>query len=311
MNTKKIISNILLLITAIIWGSAFVALQVGMDYIGPLTFSASRFWLATLVLIPVVYIIEKTNNNTQKKTDNAEVTPTAEEIKKARRIFVVASFLCGGSLFFASILQQFGLIYTTVGKAGFITALYIVLVPIFSLFLKQRPELKSWIGVAFGSIGLYLLCITESFTIALGDFVVLMGAFFWASHVLIIDYFLPYVNALKLSLAQFTVCASFSTIGMLIFEKPSLEAIYSCAVPILYAGILSGGVGFTFQILAQKHTTPTVASLVLSLESVFAAIFGFLILGEIMTHRELLGCVLMFIAIILSQLPNKIFKKFT
>jgi uncharacterized membrane protein len=182
---------------------------------------------------------------------------------------------------------------------------HIILVPIFGLFLKQKIGIKCWIGVALGTVGIYFLSLTEALTIQPGDLIVLIGAAFWAIHVLVIDHFNPYVNAAKLSMMQFAVCASYGTIAMLIFERPSLESILSAAIPILYAGVLSAGIGFTFQILGQKNTSPTVASLLLSMEAVFAVIFGIIILSETMSSRELLGCILMFIAIIISQLPSK------
>lgn len=303
MNKKQIIGNTFLLMTAIIWGLAFVAQRVGMDYVGPLTFTGSRFWLATLVLIPVVYF----NDRSEKKalTDSGKKEITKEEAAAERKKLLTAGIICGTILFIASILQQFGLVFTSAGKTGFITALYIIIVPVFGLFLKRRLGIKGWIGVVFGVIGLYMLTITESFTIAKGDFVVLIGAFFWAGHVLAIDFFVSRVNSVKLALTQFAVVSILGTITMFIFENPDWSSLVSCAVPILYSGILSGGVAFTFQILGQRNTSPTVAALILSMEAVFGAIFGFLILEEIMTSRELLGCVLMFAAIVISQLPNK------
>ncbi len=305
MNKQKLTGNLFLLVTSLIWGTAFVAQRVGMDYVGPLTFTAIRFWLGAAVLLPVLYFMNKKEAEDFKDGENTVSPPTSEEIAKSRRSLMVAGGICGTVLFCGSILQQYGLIFTTAGKAGFITALYIVLVPVFGLFLKQRPGLLCWIGVAFGTVGLYFLTITESFSIAWGDFIVLIGAFFWTIHVLAIDHFNPYVNGIKLSLTQFAVCACWGTLGMLIFERPALSDILSGAVPILYAGILSSGVGFTLQVLGQRHTSPTVASLILSLEAGFAAIFGFLLLTETMSAREFFGCVLMFIAVIISQLPDK------
>lgn len=305
MNKKTLIGNTFLLLTAIIWGSAFVAQRVGMDYVGPLTFGAIRFWLAVLTLIPIVYFTNLGEKKAMIKTGKNLELVDIEESAKAKRTLKIAGISCGSVLFFASTLQQYGLVFTTAGKTGFITALYIVLVPVFGLFLKQKVGAKCWIGVAFGTVGIYLLTITESFTISPGDLVVLIGAVFWATHVLVIDHFNPYVSSAKLALSQFTVCAIYSTIAMLIFERPTLDSIYAAAIPILYAGVMSAGFGFTFQILGQKNTSPTVASLLLSMEAVFAVIFGFIILKEFMSSREVLGCVMMFIAIIISQLPSK------
>ncbi len=305
MDNKKLTGNLFLLMTALIWGLAFVAQRVGMDYVGRFTFTAIRFWLGVAVLLPVLYFMNKKEARELKDSEETAPPLTPEEKAKNRKSLMVAGGTCGTVLFAASILQQYGLVFTTAGKTGFITALYIVLVPVAGLFLKQRPGIQCWIGVAVGTAGLYFLTITESFTIAWGDFVVLIGAFFWAAHVLSIDHFNPYVNSIKLALTQFVVCASWSTIGMFLFENPTFDALLSGAVPILYAGILSCGGGFTFQILGQKHTSPTVASLILSMEAVFGAVFGFLILTEIMTGRELAGSVLMFAAVIVSQLPER------
>jgi drug/metabolite transporter (DMT)-like permease len=307
MNKKKLIGNFFLLMTALIWGLAFVAQRVGMDYVGPLTFTAVRFWLGAAVLIPILFFMNRTNIKQDDSSidDEGTTSSLSDETPKKRKSLLVAGGVCGTVLFAASIFQQFGLVFTTAGKAGFITALYIVLVPIFGLLLKQRPGILCWIGVICGTVGLYFLTITESLTIAPGDFIVLIGAFFWATHVLFIDHFNPYVDGVKLAATQFAVAAAWSTLGMLIFERPSFESILSAAIPILYAGVFSCGGGFTFQILGQRHTSPTVASLILSLEAVFSAIFGFLLLREIMSGRELIGCALMFVGVIVSQLPDK------
>lgn len=301
MKNKKMLANILLLITAFIWGSAFVAQRVGMNFVQPFTFNFSRFTLSTLVLIPVVSFMERLQKN--KNTDS-------EDLKLYdKKTFLKASIVCGSFLFAGSSLQQFGLVFTTAGKSAFITTLYILLVPIFGLFFKHRVSLAGWIAVVFGTVGLYFLCITESFTIAKGDFIVLIGAFFWTSHVLSIDYFLPKVNPVRLAMAQFAVCALFSFVAALIFESPDVGSIMAAGVPILYAGIMSGGIGYTFQILGQQYTTPTIASLLMSMESVFALVAGYFLLNELMSGREFLGCVLMFIAIIISQIPEDFLSK--
>jgi len=275
-----------------------------MDYIGPLTFTGARFLVAALVLIPVVYFLEKPQKVEEPATEKTELTQ--EEQKNKKRTLITAGIACGSVLFLGSSFQQFGLVTTSAGKTAFITALYIVLVPIFSVFMKRRPGLKCWIGVALGTVGLYFLCITGSLDIAPGDLFVLIGAGFWAAHILVIDYFLPKLSTpVRLSMYQFFVVAIIALTCAAIFEEISLSTIIDCAYPILYAGVLSGGVGFTFQILGQRYTNPTVASLILSLESVFGAIFGFLLLREMMSGREILGCILMFCAIIISQLPDR------
>ncbi len=305
MDRKQLAGNLMLLSVATIWGMAFVAQKAGMDYVGPLTFSFSRFALAILVLIPVVRIMDKSSRKKALESGTYQ-EPGVVEKKLQKKQLLKASFVCGCVLFCANILQQIGLVSTDAGKTGFITALYIVLVPVSSVALKHMPGIKCWIGVVLGTVGLYFLCITRSLTIAPGDLVILIGAAFWAAHILIIDHFLPKVqDPVKMSQYQFVVVTVLSFIGAVIFEDISISAIIDCAIPILYAGVLSGGVGYTMQILGQKNTNPTVASLILSLESVFGALFGFLILHEKMSPREILGCVLMFAAIIISQLPDK------
>lgn len=300
MDTKKLLGNSLLLLTAVIWGSAFVAQRVGMEYVGPLTFVAVRFWMAAAFLIPVMLIVNKVD----QRNINQPSKPTLS--KGLDRSLLIAGLVCGLILFAGTTFQQFGLVFTTAGKAGFITALYIVLVPVFGLVVKQHPGFKSWIGVLIATFGLYFLTMTESLSIAVGDFIVLIGAGFWALHVLFIDHYSPKLDAIKLSIIQFVVCAALGTIAMFVFENPTWSAIGTGLIPILYAGVLSGGIGFTLQIMGQRYTTPTVASLLLSMEAVFGALFGYFILDEIMTGRELLGCILMLAAIILSQLPNKV-----
>lgn len=297
LKKKQMLGNFFLLMTALIWGMAFVAQRVGMDYVGPLTFGAARFWLAAAVLFPASRLLSRSDG---KKP----ALPEAEQLRQ-KKLLQKAGLLCGTLLFFASAIQQVGLIYTTAGKASFITALYIVLVPVIGIFLRQRTGLQAWIGVALATFGLYLLTVTESFTIAGGDLIVLVSALFWGLHVLAIGHFSPSLNAVKLAMTQFVVCAALSTVGALIVEEPTWPAIVSGAIPILYAGILSGGVAYTFQILGQRHTSPTIASLLLSMEAVFGALFGYLLLEEIMSGRELLGCALMFVAIVISQLPSR------
>ncbi|HWQ78258.1 MAG TPA: DMT family transporter [Anaerovoracaceae bacterium] len=307
MNRKQLKGNLLLLTTSAIWGITFVAQRVGMDYVGPLTFNGVRFLIAALVLLPVVHFLERPSGGTEMAKPAAGQTElTAENLKRQRRTLITAGLACGSVLFTGSTLQQVGLVSTSAGKTAFITALYIVLVPILSVFMKHRPGLKCWIGVALGTVGLYFLCITSSFDIAPGDLIILIGAGFWAAHILVIDYFLPKLSTpIRLSMYQFIFVSVISLIGAVLLEEISLSAIISCAVPILFAGVLSGGIGFTFQILGQRYTNPTVASLILSLESVFGAVFGFLLLREIMSGREIAGCILMFCAIIISQLPDR------
>lgn len=305
MSTKRLISNILLLLAAGVWGFAFAFQRTGAEMVGPITFVASRYILTAICLVILVVIMDFIRKKKQVRTESYAGLSAEEEKRKGRVMLVRGGCICGALLFGGSVLQQAGLSFTTAGKAAFITALYLLLVPIFGLFLRHRVRLLGWIGVVFGAIGMYFLCITESFTIGRGDFIVLIGAAFWACHVLFIDHFLKYVEPVKLACAQFVVCAILASISMFIFEDPSWSAIRECAVPILYAGVMSGAVGFTLQIVGQKNTPPSAAALILSLESVFGVIGGFVLLHEVLSAREVLGCVLMFAAVIISQLPEK------
>ena len=219
---------------------------------------------------------------------------------------MLGGICCGVMLCIASNFQQFGISFTTVGKAGFITAMYILIVPILGLFMKKKVGIKVWLGVVLATIGLYMLCMTsESFSLSKGDFLVLICAGFFSLHILIIDYFSPKVDGVRMSCIQFFVCGVISTAIAFIFENPSFSAILSGWLPILYAGVLSCGVAYTLQIVGQKNMDPTVASLILSLESVFSVLAGWVILHQTLSVRELFGCVLMFLAIILAQLPEK------
>jgi drug/metabolite transporter (DMT)-like permease len=284
-----------LIITAIIWGTSFVAQRVGMEYIGPFTFTATRFFIGTLSLIPIIFIMSRLHNKKQKVK---EQTGTSKDL-------LIGGLSCGVALFFGISFQQAGLVYTTAGKAGFITTLYIVLVPLFGLFLKNKIGKRVWIGVALAVFGLYLLTITEGFTISKGDFIVLCGTVFWAIHILVIDHFSAKTDGLKMSFIQFFVAGILSLIVALYAETIELSAILASAWPILYTGVVVVGIAYTFQILGQKGTNPTVAAIILSMEAVFAVISGMIILGESMSMKEVIGCVIMFIAVIIAQLPDR------
>lgn len=285
----------MLLLTALIWGSSFVAQRAGMEYIGPFTFNGIRSLIGGLVLIPVIFLFSKEKN--------AELTEA--EKKAGKKTLLLGGILCGIVLFAASSLQQIGMVYTTAGKAGFITALYIVLVPILGVFIRKKVKPIVWLCVILAVAGLYLLCMTDGLSLGRGDLLVLLCAFAFSIHILVIDYFAPRTDGVALSCIQFFVCGILSLFPMFLAETPVWFAILDCWIPILYAGVLSCGVAYTLQILAQKHTDPSVASLLLSLESVFAAIAGAIILHEQLAPRELAGCVLMFAAIIIAQLPSK------
>ena len=289
-------NSLLLFLAATIWGVAFVAQSVGMEYVGGFTFNAVRSIIGSIVLIPVILFI-------RQKDKSNPLTP--EEKKTSRNNLAAGGIACGICLCLASNFQQFGIKYTTVGKAGFITACYIVLVPIIGLFLGKKCSRFIWAAVAMALAGLYLLCIADGFSIGKGDILVLICAFLFSFHILIIDYFSPKVNGVKLSCIQFLVCGIISGICALIFEHPQISSILAAWQPILYAGAMSCGVAYTLQIIGQKNMNPTVASLILSLESCVSVLAGWLILGQKLSIREILGCFIMFGAIILAQLPQK------
>jgi drug/metabolite transporter (DMT)-like permease len=289
MNTKESRANILLLITAAIWGFAFVAQSLGSKYVGAFTFNGIRFALGCISLIPLILYFDK-----RKKNDN--------EIKVLSKETVVSGMLVGLALFAAASLQQIGIAYTTAGKAGFITGLYMVLVPLFGIFLKQKIGKNAWIGVVLAVIGLYLLSINEAFRIGYGDLLELTGAAFWAIHILTIDHFTKKVDALKLSCIQFATCSILSLITAFIFEPIGVSGISNALIPILYGGLLSVGVAYTLQVVAQKDAKPSHAAIILSMESVFSAIGGTLLLGENLSPRGYIGCSLILAGIITSQI---------
>ena len=292
-------NSLLLLLTSFIWGVAFVAQSVGGEAVGCFTFNGVRSLIGALVLIPVIFFLDA-----QKKKELGE--EKFQEQKGDFKTLLTGGICCGVMLCIASNFQQFGISFTTVGKAGFITAMYILIVPILGLFMKKKVSMKVWFGVVLATIGLYMLCMTsESFSLSKGDFLVLICAGFFSLHILIIDYFSPKADGVRMSCIQFFVCGIISMIIAFIFEQPNLGDILSGWLPILYAGILSCGVAYTLQIVGQKNMDPTVASLILSLESVFSVLAGWVILNQKLSGRELFGCGLMFLAIIMAQLPEK------
>ena len=300
MNKEKIPirNSLLLLLTATIWGVAFVAQSVSMDYIGAFTFNAVRCLIGSLTLLPVIWLLDKKRPVEEKK----KVSSPSD-----RRTLIIGGICCGVLLCLASNFQQFGIKYTTVGKAGFITACYIIIVPIIGIFLKKKCSPFIWIAVILSLSGLYLLCLTpgEGFAVGKGELLVLVCAFLFSLHILVIDHFSPLTDGVKMSCIQFLVAGILSGIPALLFENPTLTGLFAAKIPILYAGIMSCGVAYTLQIVGQKNMNPTIASLILSLESCISVIAGWLILGQSLSGREILGCVLMFVAIILAQLPQK------
>lgn len=297
MNNQERKGSFMLTLTALIWGCAFVAQSVSMDHIGPFTFQCVRSLIGSAVLVPVFLFVDA-----GKKSHGAYRKPTKEERKTLFR----AGIICGCIMTVAANLQQIGIQFTTAGKAGFITAMYILLVPIFGLFLKKKVSSRLWLCILIAVAGLYFLSVSDGLSsIGKGDLYVLFCAVAFSVHIIVVDYYAPLVDGVRLSCIQFLICGVLSGIMMFLQESPSLNAIIQAGVPILYSGVMSCGVAYTLQIIGQKYTRPTVASLLMSLESVFAVLAGIVILREVPTAKEALGCVLMFCAIVLAQLPER------
>ena len=283
-------ANLLLLITALIWGFGFVAQRMGMDHLGPYAFNVCRFLVGALSLLPLLFFFRK------KEGGSIEFSPS----------FWKFSILAGCALFGGATLQQVGIQYTTVGKAGFITGLYVVIVPILGLYLHQKIGRWTVIGCVLAVLGLYFLSIKKDFSMGWGETLVLIGAFFWAVHVQVIGSANNRkVDALRLALVQYLVCAGLNLILSLIFETVSINQMMQASGAILYAGVVSVGIAFTLQVIAQKRVDPSRAAIILNLEAVFAVLAGWLFFAEILSEREFLGCLLMFAGMMLSQLPSK------
>lgn len=288
MDSRTFRANILLLLTALIWGAAFVAQRMGMDHMGPLTFNGVRFALGALALLPLIASMDKKRSS---------AGPPLSTLFRG-------GVLMGGALFLGAWLQQFGLCYTTAGKAGFITGLYVVFVPLIGIFLGHRYGLGTWAGAGLAIAGMYLLSVTESMNMDKGDALVLMSAFFWGVHVLLIGKLtsgLAAVDAIKLAAVQFAFCSLISMAGAAFFEDITLSGLRGGLIPILYGGLMSVGVAYTLQVVAQRDARPAPAAIILSLEAVFAAVAGWMLLGEILTIQALIGCALMLCGMIWSQ----------
>ena len=294
MRSRRLRANLLLLLTAMIWGAAFVSQRVGMDYVGPFTFLCTRSFLGGVILLPLIAVF------------NQKIPGQPPQPGERKRL-ILGGVLCGTALFVASALQQIGIQETSVGKAGFLTAMYIVMIPLCGLFLGRRVPGRTWAAVLLALIGMYFLCLYGGGLegINRGDVLELLCALCFTGHILIIDRFTGNVDGVKMSCIQFFVCGILSFFFMMALETPSWSQILAAWMPICYAGILSSGAGYTLQIIAQKDTDPTVASLLMSLESVFSLLAGWIILGQRMTGWELLGCALMFAAIVWVQLPER------
>jgi len=296
MNGTQFRNSCLLFLAAFIWGVAFVSQSKGMDYMGPLTFNGARSILGAVVLIPLVVCRGRAQGNR----------------KIINKTSVIGGLCCGIALTTASLLQQFGIIYTTVGKAGFITTLYIIFVPILGVFLKRKVRPVVWGCALLAAVGMYLLCVSGGFTVGVGDSLVFICAIVFAVHILVIDYFVTKADGVVLSMIQFFVCGIVSMTGAFLFESPTWSQITAGIIPVLYAGIMSCGVAYTLQIIGQKGVNPTVAALILSMESVFSALagylaykIGFLKSDQTLTLRQMIGCVIVFAAVIIVQIPIK------
>lgn len=317
MNKNPIKGVTLLLIGSFIWGTTFVAQSMGTDHLDAFSFNCIRNFIGVFALIPVLLwqvCTKKEDMNIVQSAvscDNLPTTHTKETfLSKLRNVFtrdlMVGGIICGTALCLASNFQQMGIESSTVGKSAFITTLYIVLVPLLGLFFKKKLPFQIWCGVILAIIGLYLLCMkNEAFVLETGDIYLLLCAFFFTIQITAVDYYAPKVNCIALSMMQFFVTAILSGICMLFNSLPTWNDILGGMIPLLYAGVLSSGVAYTFQIIGQKHLAPTVASLIMSLESVFATLAGWVVLKEYLSTKELIGCGLVFVAVILTQLPIK------
>ena len=290
--SPKLRGSLMLLLTAIIWGVAFVAQSDGMNYVGPFTYNGVRTLLGGVVLIPVIAFFKTFPSKKDEQKEKAPLKTT-----------VLGGIICGVVFFVAGMLQQYGISMTTAGKAGFITALYIVIVPVISFIIFRKTTLKVWICCAIAIAGFYFLCINEGFSVSAGDLLVLACALFFAVHIMVVDRFNAHgIDGTLMSCVQFFTAGTLMLICMFIFEKPDINAILSAWLPIVYGGVMSCGVAYTFQILGQRTTEPATATLLMSLESVFAALAGCLLLGETLSIKELAGCALVFAAVILAQI---------
>ena len=281
-------ANLVLLLTAAIWGLAFVAQRVGKEHVGPFTFNGVRIMLGALSLVPLLFYFHLDSQNLVQRLKSP----------------LVPGLLAGMVLFIASSFQQIGLVTTTAGKAAFITSLYIVLVPVLGIFLGHRNGRWTWLGCGLAAVGLYLLCVKESWSIQSGDLLELIGALFWALHILIIGYYAVRVDILKLSCIQFLTCSVLSMAVALVMEPVIVNDLMAAAVPILYGGIFSVGIAYTLQAVGQKYAPPAHAAIILSLEASFAVLGGFLLLGEQMGTREIMGCLLMLSGMLIAQLQG-------
>lgn len=321
---KSIRGSIMLVCAAMIWGSAFVAQSIGLDYMKPLTFNTVRCIIGGIVLLPVVAVFEKKKNGKKKgelprgsdpsigaavadvcefEEDAPAASQPETEKKRSRRDLWLGGVLCGIALFLATNVQQIGLMYTSAGKAGFITTLYIVIVPVLGLLFGKRAPFTVWVSAFLALGGLYLLSVREDFTIGAGDLLILLCALCFSAHIMLVSYFSPRCSGVAMSCIQFFVVGILGIIPAIVLERPAIGEIFSGWAPLLYTGVLSCGVAYTLQIIAQRDVNESVASVLMSLESVFSVLTGWLILHERLSVQEYLGCALIFVAVLLAQLP--------
>ena len=302
METRSLASEMILLFTAALWGFAFVAQRAGMDYMGPLTYNGIRFLMGGSSLLPLIYLRRRMDLS----RGPAAFDKPGASIRTAPGKFrdLLGPSLAGGLIItVAANLQQWSMKFITAGKAGFITGLYVVLVPIAGIVFKRKTPVLAWAGCATAAAGLYFLSVTEEFTIARGDLIVLASTFFWTSHILFLDTFSKRVDPVELSAGQFLVCGALTLAGAFMFEVPIWRSVQAAAIPLLYGGLVSIGIAYTLQAVAQRKAHPARAAVVMSLETVFAAVGGALLLSERLSSREFLGCALMFAGMLIAQAP--------
>ena len=307
--SRALRANLLLLLTSFIWGVAFVAQDVAMNSLPPFAFNGIRMAVAGLVMIPCIALLDQRNRIRRTLSTQREPLQQPQHGKSGsgneNRLAVIGGLCCGVVLFGGSALQQLGIRDSTPGKAGFITTLYIVLVPLVGLLRDRKIRLSLWLAVALSAAGLFLLCFTDSFAIAMGDQYLILGAMFFTAHILLVDHFAPRVDCARMSCIQFFITAMLCLPVSALFEHPTWQGVWDGVLPILFTGALSGAVGYTLQMVAQRDTNPTVASLLMCLESVFAVLAGWALLGHTLTLREMAGCTAMLAGIVLAQLPWK------
>ena len=298
---NQLFYTLLLILAALIWGSAFAAQSVGASYVGPFTFLAARSWIGWALMLLLLRL-----QKIFPALRDTNVPRGADALSRREKLLGGAA--CGLFLFAASWAQQAGIAYTTTAKAGFITTMYVVIVPILSIFLRKKVPARIWLCVLLSVTGLYLLSMQGGFYLERGDSLVLLSAFLFAFQILSVNKYAPLMNGILLTCLQFFTEAVLATVCMFVFEAPTLQALQGAFWSIVYAGVMSSGIAYTLQVITQKHLDPTLASLIMSLESVFAALTGWLVLHQTLSAREMAGCLLMFTSILLSQLPMPVFR---